>query len=121
MRAWASSNRRARSDIPRRYGIGPVGALRARRDKLAPMPILSSSSRRWLLGLAGAAALASAPAGADDVTVRARALHRAAIVVDTHLDAPEELAEKWADVGVRGATSHFDLPRAAEGGLTAPF
>ena len=75
----------------------------------------------WPLALALGAAAASAPAGADDVTVRARALHRAAIVVDAHLDAPDQLADKWADLGVRGATPHFDLPRAAEGGLTAPF
>ncbi|HWC65084.1 MAG TPA: dipeptidase, partial [Thermoanaerobaculia bacterium] len=32
-----------------------------------------------------------------------------------------ELDEKWADVGVRGATRHFDIPRAKEGGLTAAF
>jgi len=71
--------------------------------------------------LAAAAALAASPAGADDVTARARALHREAIVVDAHLDAPDQLADKWADVARRGATDHFDLPRAAEGGLTAPF
>jgi len=74
-----------------------------------------------LIALALGAAAASAPAGADDVTVRARALHRAAIVVDTHLDVPDQLSDKWADLGVRGATPHFDLPRAAEGGLTAAF
>ena len=79
------------------------------------------------LGLA-AALLAGAPAGADDLPVRvddlptrARALHQGAIVVDAHLDAPDQLADKWADVARRGATDHFDLPRAREGGLTAPF
>ena len=76
---------------------------------------------RWPLSLAAAAALASAPAGADDLAARARALHRDAIVVDAHLDAPDQLSEKWADVGKRGATPHFDIPRALEGGLTAPF
>jgi membrane dipeptidase len=74
-----------------------------------------------LLALALAPALACAPAGADDLAARARALHRDAIVVDTHLDAPDQLSRKWADVGKRGATDHFDLPRAADGGLTAPF
>ncbi len=76
---------------------------------------------RRLLLLAAAAGLASAPAGADDVAARARALHRQAIVVDAHLDAPDQLARRWADVGKRGATDHFDLLRAADGGLTAPF
>jgi len=64
---------------------------------------------------------ATAPAHADDLAARAKKLQREAIVIDTHLDAPMQLAEKWADVGARGATSHFDLPRAKEGGLTAPF
>ena len=57
----------------------------------------------------------------NDLARRAKALHRDAIIVDTHLDAPDQLADKWADVAKRGATDHFDLPRAAQGGLTAPF
>src|SRR5256885_8871523 len=71
-------------------------------------------------GLAPAllAADASPP---DDLAGRARRLHREAIVVDTHEDVPYALEEKWADVGERGATPHFDIPRAREGGLTAPF
>jgi membrane dipeptidase len=60
-------------------------------------------------------------AHADDFAARAKKLHAEAIVVDTHLDAPDALATKWADVGTRGATDHFDIPRAKEGGLTAPF
>jgi membrane dipeptidase len=60
-------------------------------------------------------------ARADDLAARAHKLHSAAIVVDTHLDAPDQLAGKWADVSIRGATDHFDIPRAREGGLTAPF
>lgn len=51
----------------------------------------------------------------------AKTVHRDAIVVDTHLDAPDQLATKWADVGTRGATDHFDIPRAREGGLGAAF
>lgn len=64
--------------------------------------------------------LATASAHADAIADRAKKLHRDAIVVDTHLDAPMQLADKWADIGTRGATTHFDLPRAKEGGLTAP-
>jgi membrane dipeptidase len=60
-------------------------------------------------------------ARADDVATRAQKLHAEAIVVDTHLDAPDQLASKWADVANRGATDHFDIPRARQGGLTAPF
>jgi membrane dipeptidase len=60
-------------------------------------------------------------ARADDVATRAQKLHAESIVVDTHLDAPDQLASKWADVANRGATDHFDIPRARQGGLTAPF
>ena len=64
--------------------------------------------------------LSSAPA-ADDVTARAARIHSQSIVVDTHEDVPDALAEKWADIVVRGATKHFDIPRAKEGGLTGLF
>jgi membrane dipeptidase len=60
-------------------------------------------------------------AHADDLAERAKKLVRDSIVVDTHLDAPDQLSGKFADVSSKGATSHFDLPRAKEGGLTAPF
>jgi membrane dipeptidase len=60
-------------------------------------------------------------ARADDVATRARKLHSESIVIDTHLDAPDQLARKWVDVSTKGATDHFDIPRAKEGGLTAPF
>jgi membrane dipeptidase len=61
------------------------------------------------------------PALADDAGTKALRLQERAIVVDTHVDAPYRLEMKWADVGERGATPHFDIPRALEGGLTAPF
>src|SRR6267142_1742253 len=57
----------------------------------------------------------------NDHDAAARRLHARAIVVDSHVDAPYTLEKKWADVGERGATPHFDIPRALEGGLTAPF
>jgi len=69
--------------------------------------------------LLAAAALCASPV--DDVSARAARLQREAIVVDTHEDVPYALDEKWADVAERGATRHFDIPRAREGGLTAPF
>jgi membrane dipeptidase len=69
----------------------------------------------------GAGPAAAAAAGADRTGEVARRLHESAIVVDTHEDVPFALQDKWADVGERGATKHFDIPRAREGGLTAPF
>ena len=73
--------------------------------------------RHWLLVVAFVPMIARA----DDVTTRAHKLHAEAIVVDTHLDAPDQLASKWADVANLKATDHFDIPRARQGGLTAPF
>lgn len=83
-----------------------------------------------LLSVLPALALLAAPAayagkggesGGAALTARARSLHQSAIVVDSHIDAPDQLISKWADVATRGATTHFDIPRAREGGLTAPF
>ena len=54
-------------------------------------------------------------------------MHREAIVVDTHQDVPEALEEQWGayanwrDLAEPGATKHFDIPRARQGGLGAPF
>jgi membrane dipeptidase len=62
-------------------------------------------------------------ARADDPALAARAqkVHAEALVIDTHVDAPDALATKWADLATPGATDHLDLPRARTGGLTAPF
>ncbi len=68
-----------------------------------------------------AAGLAVTSLLAADLDERAERLHRGSIVVDTHVDAPYALEKNYADVGERGATKHFDIPRAREGGLTAPF
>lgn len=73
--------------------------------------------RTWLL----AVLLVPMVAHADDVATRAKQIHAEAIVVDTHIDAPDQLSGKWADIAVQGATDHLDLPRARAGGLTAPF
>ena len=73
--------------------------------------------RHWLFAML----LVPMIARADDLAPRAKKLHADAIVVDTHLDAPDQLATRWADLATRGATDHFDIPRAREGGLTAPF
>ena len=73
--------------------------------------------RYWLL----TALFVPMIARADDLATRARKLQAEAIVVDSHLDAPDQLATKWADVATRNSTPHFDIPRARDGGLTAPF
>src|SRR5256712_12003762 len=77
--------------------------------------------QRTLLPAAVILGLATLPALADDPGTKARRLHARAIVVDTHVDAPYRLEKKGSGGGERGATPHLDIPRALEGGLTAPF
>jgi membrane dipeptidase len=52
---------------------------------------------------------------------KARSLAEKFIIVDTHIDAPEELLLKWQDISKRISSGEFDYPRAKEGGLKAPF
>ncbi len=66
-------------------------------------------------------ALPACSPAAESPADRARRVHQEAILVDTHIDAPYELQKEWKDVAGRGATPHFDIPRAREGGLDAAF
>ena len=43
------------------------------------------------------------------------------ILIDTHIDVPYRLNEKWEDVTQATAGGDFDYPRAKKGGLNAPF
>jgi len=65
-----------------------------------------------LLSLCIAGALHAAPA-----TDAAKKLAQDAIIVDTHIDAPENLESKWNDLGISVPEREFDYPRAREGGL----
>lgn len=67
------------------------------------------------------AALLSAPAPTDPLWTRALALHRRAIVVDTHSDTTSRMLDDGLDIGLRDAKGHMDLPRMKEGGIDAEF
>jgi membrane dipeptidase len=68
------------------------------------------------------AAIARAQSPSDeDVRLRAAALARELIIVDTHIDVPDMLRERWEDISKRLPDGDFDYPRAKEGGLKAPF
>jgi len=85
---------------------------------------LRKSHMTWgilLLVALSVAGTANSRHSGEELADRARRIHTDAIVVDTHLDVPMKLRQKWADLSLRGATPHFDIPRAREGGLTAPF
>lgn len=51
----------------------------------------------------------------------AQRLAQDAVVVDTHIDAPYNLIEHWADLGGAVPKRHFDYPRARQGGLDVAF
>ena len=51
----------------------------------------------------------------------ARRLCHETLLLDTHIDVPYRLYERWEDVSRRTRTGEFDLERAREGGLNAAF
>lgn len=69
------------------------------------------------------AALAMRPsAQTADVSARARQLHSAALVIDTHDDTTQRLLfEPSFDIGKRDSKGSIDIPRMREGGLDAIF
>ena len=52
---------------------------------------------------------------------RARELARRILIVDTHIDLPGVLQDKWQDISMRTTGGDFDYVRAKEGGLTVAF
>jgi membrane dipeptidase len=64
---------------------------------------------------------AGAKASLADSGTRARDIAHAAIIVDTHIDVPYRLEEKWVDVTQATQGGDYDYPRAVKGGLNAPF
>ncbi len=86
------------------------------------------------LALSAAAILATgckpsepAPEAADDdapaavTQEQAEALAQKILIVDTHVDVPYRLVEKWEDISVATDSGDFDYPRSKTGGLDAPF
>lgn len=71
-----------------------------------------------LILVAAAAGCASVQDGGID---EARRIARESIIVDTHIDVPYRLREKFEDVSRRTESGDFDYPRARAGGLDAAF
>jgi membrane dipeptidase len=57
----------------------------------------------------------------DDLSARARKLHFAALVVDTHDDTTQRFLDGDFDLGLRSPAGSIDIPRMKEGGLGAIF
>lgn len=70
--------------------------------------------------IAGCAGSESARSDAE-LRGRADALAQESIIVDGHIDVPYRLNDFWEDISQETIGGDFDYPRAAEGGLDAPF
>ncbi|TMO48103.1 dipeptidase [Pseudoalteromonas ruthenica] len=76
------------------------------------------------LGAALAIALGSTSVAAQDdyqASEKAIQLAKDNILIDTHIDVPYRIHNKWDDVSKATDRGDFDYPRAIEGGLNAPF
>lgn len=73
-----------------------------------------------LCPLFGAVMLASS-AQATTISDKANAIAQDTIIIDSHIDVPYRVHEKWVDVTQATADGDFDYPRAQRGGLNAPF
>ncbi|MDH4046633.1 MAG: dipeptidase [Gammaproteobacteria bacterium] len=63
----------------------------------------------------------AAEAAAGNITARAQDIAKKSIIIDTHIDVPYRLEEKWEDVTKATESGDYDYPRAVAGGLNAPF
>ncbi len=83
------------------------------------------------LGAAMTSALAQEPAAPpcpetpagyrQELWQQAWQIHHRAVLIDTHVDTTTRVLDQGFDMGQRAADGHFDLPRAAAGGLDAVF
>lgn len=62
-----------------------------------------------------------APNGPVTLELSAEEIAMDTLIVDTHIDVPYRLREKYEDISQRTEGGHFDYPRAVAGGLNAPF
>jgi membrane dipeptidase len=68
-----------------------------------------------------AGAFLAADVTADDISARAKKLHFASIVVDTHDYTTQRFMDGKFDLGPRSASGSIDIPRMREGNLSAIF
>jgi len=58
---------------------------------------------------------------AADPSATAEQIAQKYMLIDTHIDVPERVYQKWADVTRATKDGDFDYPRARQGGLNIPF
>lgn len=83
------------------------------------MKILVALAILFALRYASAGGHSTSPPD-DDLMKKAKKLAQEFIIVDTHIDAPEEMVEKTVNLSIRTKTD-FDYVKAKEGGLNCGF
>ena len=58
--------------------------------------------------------------GQEELRKQAEQLSKELIIIDTHIDLPGLLQNKWEDIS-KTASGDFDYPRAKAGGLDVAF
>jgi membrane dipeptidase len=82
--------------------------------------VTANAIMRTAAGVLGGLLVATGLAG-DGVSEKARKLHFAAILVDTHDDTTQLMLDPKFDLGERHTLGSIDVPRMREGGLSAIF
>jgi membrane dipeptidase len=96
--------------------------LAFRTGRIAPALALASAALATVAVACHAPAPRTSPSPLGPPAVdSADAIHRGAIVVDTHDDITQRLVIDGADLSVRRTDTQTDLPRMREGGLDAVF
>ena len=57
----------------------------------------------------------------EELKIIAKELAINFMIIDTHVDVPYRLKQKWEDISEKTEEGHFDYPRAVVGGLNVPF
>jgi len=65
--------------------------------------------------------LLATPLLAGNLDKKAEQLAQSLLIIDTHIDVPYRLNEKYEDISKATEGGDFDYPRAIKGGLNAPF
>ena len=91
------------------------------KDKVKAARLLTDYSARIYLSSLETMANIISDTADSELRMKARALARKHLIIDTHQDVPYRLRKKMEDISKKTTGGNFDYPRAREGGLDAVF
>ncbi|MGM0525728.1 MAG: dipeptidase [Pseudomonadota bacterium] len=83
--------------------------------------MLKTTIKASLLAVMGICATVVANADDYQASDKAQQLADKYLIVDTHIDVPYRIHNRWEDVARSTESGDFDYPRAVKGGLNVPF